>query len=109
MIGINRVSCGKTPVAAIQDLAEVEFFGDGPYALPEPGQTVKMTVDGEVLAYSEPLWKVDIRRGEVHAIQQAIAMQQHILAQYADAACRRQQQTEQHGERGSLAGAVTSQ
>ena len=72
-------------------------------------QTVEPGIDQQVLAHRQAMRQVDKRRGKIHAVEDAIPVAQHVLAEDLHPPGGRQQEPEQDREGGGLPGAVAAE
>ena len=75
----------------------------------DAADVVQVAVDAQVLRHRQPVRQGHVGRGEIHPRQCREPVARHVVAEDADAAGGRDQQAEQHGDGGGLAGAVAAE
>ena len=81
-------------------------FGDAPV---DTAHVVEVAVDAQIFGHRQAVRQGDVGRGEVHPRQCGKPVARHVVAEHLDTAGGRDQQAEQHGDSGGLAGAIAAE
>ena len=97
------------PAGRSRMATEVEFPRQGGDPLVHVGDIVEVAIHTHVLLHRQPRRQRDVGRGEIHPSQCGEAVPGHVVAENGDAARGGDEQAQQHGDGGGLAGAIAAQ
>jgi hypothetical protein len=88
---------------------QVEIVGKAGDARRDIGHAIELGEDPKILAHRQAVRQGDIGALEIHAVEHAMAVDGHVVAEDAHASRRRQDEAEDHADGRGLAGAVAAE